>query len=51
MTGEAMIERIRALALELNLDPMKLLGSNASTNGITIEAEAVAVPEPQEEIA
>ena len=30
LTGEAMIERIKALALELGMDATKLIGSNAA---------------------
>ena len=45
MTGDAMIERIKALAVELGVDATKLLGSNATAvpteNGITIEGETV----------
>ena len=31
LTGDAMIERIKALALELGMDATKLIGSNAAT--------------------
>jgi phage terminase small subunit len=54
LTGEAMRERITALALELNIDPMKLLGHNGTgeiapaenmtIEGETVEAEAVTAP-------
>jgi phage terminase small subunit len=41
MTGEAMIERIKALCAELNMDPVKLIGHQAGTAPITIEATIV----------
>jgi phage terminase small subunit len=46
MTAEGMIERITALAGELNLDPRKLLGANWKPDTVTIEAAALPEPKP-----
>jgi phage terminase small subunit len=49
LTGDAMIERIKALAVELGVDATKLLGYNghatAEAPAITIEAEALTEAE------
>jgi hypothetical protein len=48
LTGEAMIERIRALAHQLNLDPAALLGAAMPARKL-IEAQPVAAePAPIE---